>query len=557
MSTLTTAQKTVSNAALFRQQFGILHRAAISVVMCRTHEPFRLNEVLRDFAWAEKDLDHRAWSMTVGWARISKERPRDPPQIEGLIEPIAALRKVLTEAGGSGPESGFGPGIYTMFYPNIAIDRNPVFVQWLKEAARALPEVRKRLVLICPPEYQLPVELQTDVTMLDFDLPAHRELSEALTATIGSLKEAIRPQFSEEGRDLILASAAGMTMHEFADTVARALVTHTSSLPNVSAEVIAREVNTVKTEAVRRTDVLEVMPSEDMANVGGLAALKEWVSKRRACFTQEARDFGIDPLKGALLAGPPGTGKSLIAKAVARELGLPLIKFDVSRVFASLVGQSEQRVSAALKMIEAMAPCVVLVDEVDKGLGGAHTGGGDSGVAKRVLGKLLTWLQENDKPVFTIFSANRVTELPSELLRRGRLDEIFSVSVPDMNERREVLEIHLRKRGHDPATVGNLEAAIAKEGYVPAELEAAVKDALIEAFVTKTEVTGELIAKQLEYMVPLSEAFAEDFAAMRTWAEQNARPANGPASGPKVRRRERTPATLHTGSGGRQLSMDG
>lgn len=206
-------------------------------------------------------------------------------------------------------------------------------------------------------------------------------------------------------------------------------------------------------------------------------------------------------------------------------LGLPAIRFDVGRVFNSLVGSSEARVRAALKMVEAMAPCVLMIDEVDKAFQ-ANSGGGDSGVSQRVLGAILTWMQECQEAVFMIVTANRVNNLPSEFLRRGRLDEVFSVSVPGEEEREEIFKIHLRARRQNPDAVDLAQAVERSSGYVPAELEAAVKDAVTVAFATQQPVTGELIAEQLGNMKPLSEAFAEDFQRMQTWAEQNARPAN-------------------------------
>ena len=551
MSTLTTAQKAVSHSAEFRAKFGILHKAAIGVVLCRTHEPHRLMDTLKQFAWGEKDMEFRQWSVTTGWSLMDKNRPNEVGAPDNTIDAIAALRKVMNPAD----SQGFGSGVFPMLYPNVTLDRNPVFMQWIKEAARLLPELRKRLVLICPPGYVLPNELQTDVVVLDFDLPSYLELKTGFEEVLLSISNASRrPKFSEAEIDTIIANGAGMTMHEFVSTLSRALMTYSAKLPNVPAADIAVEILKVKTEAVARTETLEVVPVENMNDVGGLKNLKDWIAKRRSCFTQEARDYGIEPPKGILLAGPPGTGKSLLSKAIADVLGISLIKLDVSRAFGSLVGQSEARMDQALKMAEAMAPCVLLIDEVDKTLGGSHQGGGDSGVGKRILGKLLTWLQENKKPVFVVFSANRVTDLPSELLRRGRVDEVFSVSVPDKSERLEIVKIHLRKRGKNPEEIADLDLAVEKEGYVPAELEAGVKDALIEAFTAKVPLTGKLIADQLNHMVPLSVAFADDFAAMQHWAEQNARPASAQRS-VQIRNRRQAPTPAATGA--RSLDVGG
>ena len=357
--------------------------------------------------------------------------------------------------------------------------------------------------------------------------------------------------------DRILAAGAGLTAAEFENAVSRALITLRPKLPNVTTDEISGLVMAVKTEAVKKSEVLEVMPTDDIRNIGGLENLKSWVAKRALCFSQEARDAGVEPPKGIALIGPPGTGKTASAKAISSVLGHPLIRFDVGRVFNSLVGQSETRVRAALKLVDAMAPCTLMIDEADKAFAGQASGGGggDSGVGMRVLGAILTWMQETRSPVFLVVTANRVQHLPSEFLRRGRLDEIFSVTVPHAVERMEVLKIHLRKRGRDPATVAGLEEAVERsEGYVPAELESAVKDALIESYAGNMPLTGALIAQQLSYMVPLSEAFREDFDRMREWAEKNARPASLPpgeaGEARRVRIRQRT---VPQGGGGRVL----
>ncbi len=550
MTTMTTAQRSAANAVSFRKKLGILHRASVAVVLCRSREPYRAIDAMRDFAHAETDFQFKHWTVLGGWHTPNKAKPEEQPDSDGNGDILGAMRAI----------NDFANGMYVVMYPQPWIGKVPPLTQIIKDYARMLPETKRRVVLLCPPEFTLPVELQDDVVVLDFDLPSFSELREVYERTMGALTPLKRPKYTDENIDRIISNGAGMTAHEFETALSRALITHRERLPKLDIETISDEVLAVKVEAVKRTEVLEVVPVTNMDDVGGLGNFKNWVRKRRKVFGQAARDYGIDPLKGVLLAGPPGTGKSLLTKAVAHELGLPLIKFDVSRVFGSLVGQSESRVRESLRMVEAMAPCVVQFDEIDKGLGGSHEGGGDSGVSKRVLGVILTWLQENQAPVFAVFSANRVDQLPTELIRRGRLDEIFSVSIPTEKERRQVLEVHLRKRKQDPSKVDLTEAVEASSGYVPAELEAAVKDALIEAFDRETPITGAMIAEQLRMMTPLSVAFASQFATMKDWAEQNARPANGDeddivvkgGATPRARTRSLSPS-----GAGRAMDLEG
>jgi SpoVK/Ycf46/Vps4 family AAA+-type ATPase len=533
MAMMNKAQREVVNADRFKRIFGNIHLAAVAVTVIRTREPYRAIETLLQFAFTER-ANFKAWNVLRGWETYDQTDLSKSPVGDGKKD----IGQALAALGGSEMPEGF----YAMLYPHPYIKASIPVVAMIKEYAKSFAEGQKRLALVVPPGFTLPPELEDDLTIIDFDTPSHRELADCLDRVLSSISEAKRPRFNEEDRDRLLAAAAGLTAHEAEAAFSRALVENKAKLPHATAEDLAGVILSVKVEAVRKTDILEVMPAESMSNVGGLANLKEWVRKRARCFSDEARAFGIEPPKGMLLVGPPGTGKSLTAKAVAKEMGLPLIKFDVSRVFAGIVGESEARVRSALKMIEGMSPCVVLIDEVDKALGGVATGGGDSGVSKRVLGAILTWMQETTAPVFNVLSANRVDALPAELLRRGRLDEVFSVSVPNAEERLEILRIHLSKRGKNPEEIEGLEEAAtgASEGYVPAEIECAVKDAIIEAFTSDVELTGQLIVSQFANMVPLSQAFAEDFAAMQTWAENNARPASRSTEPRATQVRQRT-----------------
>lgn len=222
------------------------------------------------------------------------------------------------------------------------------------------------------------------------------------------------------------------------------------------------------------------------------------------------------------------TGKSLCAKAIAGVLGVPLVRLDFGKVFNSLVGKSEERMRKALSMVESMSPCVLFVDEIDKGLGGIG-GSGDSGTSNRILGTFLTWLNDCEEPVFTVVTANNVTALPPELLRRGRFDAIFSTGLPTVEERREVLRIHLAKRGKDIGEYGasDVQAFLnASAGYVPAEIESAVKDGLIDAFSEQEPFDVTWATSAIEIMVPLSKAFNEVIQAMTLWAKSNATPAS-------------------------------
>jgi AAA+ superfamily predicted ATPase len=517
----TTASAQVSNADVFRQKLGVLHIAAVAVIMVRTREPFRAIDNICNFAFAE-NMNCEAWTISEGWRAYNRADPNADPVVRpNTQDPLAGLRAIDT--------SKHNDSFFVMMYPHQPLAKNIVMIQILKEYAQKFPRTSKRVVLVVPETWSLPEELQNDIVVLDFEPPSEVERLTAYNRLVANIEPARRPNYTPADLNRILSVGAGLTRHEFVGTVAQALAEGRQLLPNLPIDSFCNTLAQAKVAAVRRSEVLDVLPAVSMDSIGGLDNLKEWVGMRRPCFTEEAKKFGIEPPKGIALIGPPGTGKSASAKAIASVLGIPLIRFDVGRVFNSLVGQSESRVRAALEMVNSMAPCVLMIDEADKAFAGqaGGTSGGDSGVGMRVLGAILTWMQETTAPVFMVVTANRVSGLPSEFLRRGRLDEIFSVTVPFAEEREQILKIHLSKRGKKPEEISDLAVAVERSnGYVAAELESAVKDALIVAFSKNIPVTGELIAEQLAHMVPLSVAFEEDFSRMREWAENNARPAS-------------------------------
>lgn len=529
-----------SNVEVFRNQFKVMDNAAVGVVFVRTREPHRVQDALVAYS---KTRDHKPikfWSLLTGLVNATEAKPAADTATKDIISAFQVMAADDSDA------------VFVMLWPHMWVDsKNPVVIAHLGEAALRFSESSKRLVMLVPLNFEVPKELEDMIPIMDFDPPSQSELGvlwNALKKDFGG--NTFPEHFNEEEVSRILSAGAGMTAVEFSAAASRALIEGKVDLPNIPIDDVVMRVMKMKTDVIKRSEVLELMPSGTMDDIGGLVGLKEWVLKRADCFTPEAEAFGVDRPKGCALIGPPGTGKSAVGKAIASSLHVPLIRFDVSRVFNSLVGSSEARVREALKLLDVMAPCVVLVDELDK-MFDSNSGGGDSGVGKRVLGAILTHLQEGTSPIFWVMTANRVNGLPPELLRKGRLDEIFSVTVPTETERLEVLKIHLRKRKQDPEEITGLAlAAESSEGYVAAELEAAVKEALVEAFHEGTEVTGDLIVAQLANMQPLSVAFKDQFSAMQDWATNNARPAS--VEQPKARARKRGKAN----TGGRKVNLD-
>ena len=261
-----------------------------------------------------------------------------------------------------------------------------------------------------------------------------------------------------------------------------------------------------KQQIIKKSGLLEYYDSqEEFSHVAGLENLKEWLLKRTIAFSDRAAKFGLPSPRGVLLLGVQGCGKSLCAKAVSGLWKLPLLRFDLGRMFSSLVGSSEENVRRAIQTAESIAPAILWIDEIDKALAGTQgSGGSDGGTASRVFGTLLTWLSEKTAPVFVIATANEISNLPPELLRKGRLDEIFFVDLPQDDERREILAIHLHKRGRNPAQFDLAELARHSEGFSGAEIEEAIISALFDSFSKQVPLDTEIVKASLSETVPLS-----------------------------------------------------
>lgn len=289
-----------------------------------------------------------------------------------------------------------------------------------------------------------------------------------------------------------------------------------------------------KEQAIRKSGMLEYYRAQEkFEDVGGLNILKEWLTKRTLAFGDRAKEFGLPAPKGLLLLGVQGCGKSLCAKAVSSLWQLPLLRLDVGRVFSDLVGSSERNVREAIKVAESVAPSILWVDEIEKAFAGTQSSAfSDAGTTARVFGTFLTWLQEKEAPVFVIATANNIQLLPAELLRKGRLDEIFFVDLPTRAERSAIFAIHLRRRGRKPDDFELDKLAAASEGFSGAEIEQAVISSLYDVFYAQAPLTNDSVVKSIMETVPLSTTMKEDIDGLREWAEGRARKASSEAAEP-------------------------
>ncbi len=315
---------------------------------------------------------------------------------------------------------------------------------WLRKFGEELKygEGRKHLVLLSP-TLDLTPDIEKFITIKDMPLPDREDLRHILKQVEKDAGTNISPDLEVK----LVDAALGMTANE-ADQ-AYCLSWAKSQFGSKAAEIVMQE----KEQIIKKSGILEFFRhNEDLKNVGGLDNLKTWLDRRGAAFSPKAREFHLEEPKGILMLGVPGCGKSLTAKAIAARWNMPLLSLDLGKVFGGIVGSSENNIRTAIRTAEAVAPCVLFIDEIEKGLAGAGGDGSmDSGVGSRVFSTLLTWMQERKKPVFTVATANGIEHLPPELLRKGRFDEIFFVDLPTFAERKEIFSIHLKKRNQDPA----------------------------------------------------------------------------------------------------------
>ena len=310
-------------------------------------------------------------------------------------------------------------------------------------------------------------------------------------------------------------------------------------LGSAAVQLVAGE----KERIIKQSQVLEYYkPDAHLADVGGLDNLKQWLQRRGQAFGPGARKFGLDAPKGVLLLGVQGCGKSMVAKAVAASWQFPLLRFDMGKVFGGFVGQSEGNMRSALQIAEALAPCVLWIDEIEKGLAGMGSSDrSDGGITARVVGTLLTWMQEKRDPVFVVATANRIEMLPPELLRKGRFDEIFFVDLPTTRVRAEILRIHLQRKKRDPDEFDLAALAEQSLGYSGAELEEAIREGLTEAYADGRELRTEDIAGALRATFPLSQTMGESIDELRDWARVRARLASPESAEPLPKPADRVP----------------
>jgi AAA+ superfamily predicted ATPase len=477
----------------FVNEMLALLKARYPIVYLLTPEEGRAVKTLQDVASTWGASTFYIWSFTDGWTdyagnevSIGDDRDRENPR--GALNTVYSM-KLAHDA----------KALFVLKDFDVFLDDAGV-VRRIRDCDVAL-RTRPSTIVITSPRLVLPPHLQKTLHVVDFPLPDRDEIASLVDAAVRAFASRLAAKGDRknvaptpEVREEVIRLLQGLTWDEADNIVAKSLaVRHCLDPALVAAE---------KKAAIRKTEVLEIVTTDDrLQDVGGHDALKEWLQEAQLSFSDDARAFGVEPVKGMICVGVPGTGKSFIIKAAANDWRLPLVRVDIGRLMGSLVGESEARARQLTQVLEASAPVVAWMDEIEKGIGGVHSSAfSDSGTTARVFGHLLTWMQETKAPVFIAATANDISLLPPELLRR--FDAVWYFDVPSYEERLQIWAIHLRKRGRDPQQYDLHSLAAGSDGYTGAEIEKAVKQALRRAYlegkrpITEADLLGILRSAQ-------------------------------------------------------------
>ncbi|HEY1718690.1 MAG TPA: AAA family ATPase [Verrucomicrobiae bacterium] len=514
----------------FQTELETLIRARYPILYILSSEESRVQSLIVEIA-QKRQKKVFEWSYSTGIVPAGTSIQSQKHRNAATKDPLMALDQVIEQVE---------PAIFIFkdFHPFLT-KNNFAVTRKLKEIALHLKNSFKTIVLVSP-VMEIPTELEKEITLLNHPLPSRDDLAVLLDKIIADVKQfhQVKIELDDAGRERLLQAALGLTLGEAENVFAKIIVKD----ERLSAEDV-NDVFAEKQQIIRKSGLLEYYATdESFTNVGGMSVLKDWLGKRSIAFTNEARAFGLPFPKGILMLGVQGCGKSLCAKAVSNLWQLPLLRFDMGRMFGSLVGSSEENVRRAIAVAESVAPAILWVDEIDKAFAGSQgSGSTDGGTTARVFGTFLTWLSEKTAPVFVVATANDISQLPPELLRKGRLDEIFFVDLPSPEERKEIFRIHITKRKRD-ATKFDLETlANGSAEFSGAEIEEAINSALYDAFYAKQEMTMDDVKTALSQTVPLAKTMDEQINRLRSWAEgraRNASVARDAKKGDTVRRME-------------------
>ena len=383
-------------------------------------------------------------------------------------------------------------------------------IRKLKNLSRSLKTQPKNIIIISS-EINIPDSLKEFITLLEFPLPNYAEILEELNRLTSSLQQEIEPEVVNN----IAMACQGLSLERIRRVLSKIIAKY-GEIDESSPALILQE----KKQIIQQTQLLEFcLADKALSDLGGLDNFKDWLKLRAKAFSQDAIEYGLPYPKGLLLVGVQGTGKSIAAKIIANEWQLPLLRLDFGRLFASLIGQSEQRVRKMIEIAEALSPCILWVDEIDKAFAGAQSSG-DSGTTSRVLATFITWLSEKTTPVFVVATANNIDCIPPEILRKGRFDEMFFLNLPTREEREAIFEVHLKK--YRPNEINNFQLSLLgqlSKDFSGAEIEAVVIEAMRLGFNENREFNNEDVLVSIQNLVPLARTKSKEIDLLKDWAE--------------------------------------
>lgn len=478
----------------FREEFALLLRARYPLIYIPTHEEERAEAAIRQAAQLQQRTVY-TWDFVDGY----QGNPNDAGF--GRRNPVQALEFV--EKVPSSAPTVFILRDFHRFLEDVSVSRK------LRNLARLLKSQPKNLVLLSP-RIVTTEDLGEVLTILEFPLPAAAEIK----AEVERLVAATGQSLAQKVLDELVRSCQGLSIERIRRVLARAIASHGELQPE-DVELILEE----KRQTIRQTQILDFYPAvEKISDIGGLDNLKDWLIRRGGAFSERARAYGLPHPRGLLLVGIQGTGKSLTAKAIAHHWHLPLLRLDVGRLFGGLVGESESRTRQMIQVAEALAPCILWIDEIDKAFAGLGAKG-DAGTTSRVFGTFITWLAEKKSPVFVVATANDIQALPPELLRKGRLDEIFFVGLPTQEERKAIFTVHLsRLRPHNLKTYDLERLAYETPDFSGAEIEQTIIEAMHIGFSQNRDFTTDDVLEAASQIIPLARTAGEQIQFLQDWA---------------------------------------
>lgn len=486
----------------FIEEISALIRARYSLIYLETFEEVRALEVLRRVTDG-RSAPLYVWSRTQGVLENNRV-------INDIKDPMAVL-KWYSDLGGKSLL------VLKDFHPYM---KDPGIVRSLRDLSQLLKRSHKNIVLISP-LLQVPAELVKEIAVVEVPLPGRKEVVALVDKANAVLSE--ETVLTEEAKEFLVDAASGLTHDEIENVLAKSIV----SLGRLDRQMVQHE----KRQIVKKSGLLEFLDIEGdrVPKIGGLDLLKGWLKNRRKGYLSVAREINLPLPKGILLVGIPGCGKSLTAMTVGREWQLPLLRLDLGKIFSGLVGSSEGNMRNAIATCEAVSPCVLWIDELEKGLSGTQSSGSsDGGTTSRVFGTLLTWMQEKSSPVFVVATANDISQLPPELLRKGRFDEIFFVDLPTDSERKEIFEIHMARFGWEAEGFDAVALAEKTPGFSGSEIEQTLVSARYLAFGNGESFSQEHILLATQETIPLSKTMGDRIDHLRRWASHRARFASIP-----------------------------